>query len=203
MALGTAAAITAGVSGAMGIGQTISGIIGKNKAQKALDNLEVPELTNAFEGIEISTEGSDLMREENQRTSAMLIDNARAGGVQSVMGSLPKLAAQNNISNSEARAYLDDQVLQKEYAIAEDNAHIRGMNEQRYLGEVSGYGQAMQANRQDIWSGARGIGNSIMYAGRNFNNGSSSDDLDMFNSIPSFGFDNASLYDTNLNTSIT
>lgn len=167
MAIGTTAAITAGVGGAMGLGQTISGIIGKNKAQKALDNLEVPELTNAFEEISISTEGSDLIKEENQRTSAMLIDNARAGGVRSVMGSLPMIAAQNNNANREAQVYLDDQINRKQYAVANDERRIQGMNEQRYMGDVMGLNNMIQSNRQDIFSGIRGIGNSMMYAGRN------------------------------------
>lgn len=205
MAMGTAAAITAGVSGAMGIGQTISGIIGKNKAKKALDNLDVPELNNAFEGVSISTEGSDIMREEAQRTSAMLIDNAKAGGVRSAMGNAGRISAINNATNREARAYIDDQIIQKEYAVAEDNARIRGVLENRYQGEVAGLGQAMQANRQDIFSGIRGIGSSIMYAGRNFEsnqdgggvNPNSYDPSYMFNTVPSFGFDNASLYQNN------
>ena len=167
MALGTTAAITAGIGGAMGIGQTISGIIGKNKAQKALDNLEVPELTNAFEKISISTEGSDLIKEENQRTSAMLIDAARSGGTRSVMSSLPMIAAQNNNANREARVYLDDQINKKQYAIASDERRIQGVNEARYMGDVQGLNNMIQSNRQDIWSGIRGIGNSVMYAGRN------------------------------------
>lgn len=176
MALGTAAAITTGIGGAMGIGQTISGILGKNKAQKALDNLEVPELNNAFEGISISTEGSDLMREENQRNSAMLIDSAKSGGVRSVMGSLPMLAAQNNNANREARVYLDDQIQRKDYAIAQDDTRIRQMNESRYMGDVQGLNNAIQTNRQDIWSGVRGIGAAAMYAGRNME---SSEDEDL------------------------
>ncbi len=175
MAIGTTAAITAGVGGAMGIGQTIGGIIGKNKAQKALDNLEVPELTNAFEEISISTEGSDLMREENQRTSAMLIDAARAGGTRSVMSSLPMIAAQNNNANREARVYLDDQINKKQYAIAQDEKRIQGMDEARYMGDVQGLNNMIQTNRQDIWSGIRGIGASMMYAGRNMESTPSSE----------------------------
>lgn len=167
MALGTSAAITAGTGAAMGLGQTISGLFGKKKYQDALDNLEVPELTNAFEGIQISTEGSDLMREENQRNSAMLIDAARSGGVRSVMGSLPALSASNNNANREARAYLDNQVQKKNYSIAQDNIRIQNANENRYLGDVQGLNNMIQANRQDIWSGVRGIGASVMYAGRN------------------------------------
>lgn len=167
MALGTTAAITAGVGGAMGIGQTISGIIGKNKAQKALDNLEVPELTNVFEEISISTEGSDLMKEESQRTSAMLIDAARSGGTRSVMSSVPMIAAQNNNDNREARVYLDDQINKKQYAVAQDEKRIQSIEESRYMGDVTGLNNMIQTNRQDIWSGIRGIGSSMMYAGRN------------------------------------
>ena len=97
----------------------------------------------------------------------MLIDSARSGGVRSVMGSLPMLSAQNNNNNRQARAYLDDQVQKRDYAIAQDDTRIRQMEESRYMGDVQGLNNAIQTNRQDIWSGVRGIGAAAMYAGMN------------------------------------
>lgn len=178
-----ATTIIAAGSLALAAGQTAASVFAKKKQQKALENLEVPELDRAFENIQISTEGSDLLKEENQRQSAMLIDAAKDGGVRSVMGSLPVLAAQNNIANREARAYLDDQIIRRDYAQAGDDTRIRQMNENRYMGDVQGLNNAIQASNQDIWSGVRGIGNSIMYAGRN----------GMFNSTPQVNTVNAGM----------
>lgn len=167
MALGTTAAITAGVMGAASIGQTVSGIIGKNKNQNALDNLEVPELENAFEDDQISTMGSDLMREESARTNASLVNAVQYGGSRSLLSSIPMISSLNTQSNQQARKYLDDQVLNRDYAISQDETRIRSMEENRYQQELQGLGQAIQSNRQDIWSGVRGIASTAAYAGRN------------------------------------
>ncbi|WNH10024.1 hypothetical protein [Thalassobellus suaedae] len=170
MVVGTTALITGGIMGAASLGQTVSGIIGKNKYQKQLDNLEVPELENAFEDISISTVGSDLMREESARTNASLVDAVRSGGSRSVYSAIPKIASLNTAANQEARKYLDDQVVNRDYAIAQDDVRIRGMEENRYQQELQGLGQAIQSNRQDIWSGVRGIASTGAYMGRNLEN---------------------------------
>lgn len=163
-----AAATTAIVGGVLGAGQAVSGIIGKNKAQKRLDALEPNNLdTDPYADIGISTLGSDIIREEGQRTTAGLLDVAQSGGVRSVMGSIPRIQMLNNQFALDAAADIDNQIIRRDYAIADDKARVRGMKEQRYLGEVQGLGQAIQANRQDIWSGVRGFGGALMYAGRN------------------------------------
>ena len=70
MPIGTTAAIIAG-AGALKSGVEIaSSAKQKRRAQKELDNLKVPELDNLFKDIKISTLGSDLLKEEGQRTSA-------------------------------------------------------------------------------------------------------------------------------------
>ncbi len=164
------AAATAILSGAgMGLSafQTVKGFIDKGKAQKELDNLEVPELKNAFKDIQISTIGSDLMREENARTSANMVDSVQSGGVRSVMGALPRLVGMNNDMNKEGRAYLDGQVQQRDYAIAQDETRLRQMEEQRYQGEIAGLGNAMGVANQDSWSGMRGIMSSLSYGADN------------------------------------
>lgn len=171
MAIGTTAAILGGTSIVQGGIQAISGGKQKRDAKKALDNLVVPELENAFEDIKISTIGSDLIREEGQRTTANLIDASQSGGVRSIMSNIPKIVGLNNTINKEARNYLDNQVNKRQYAIAQDNTRIRGMEEQRYQGEVQGLGQAMMVGNQNMWSGIRGIGSGISYLGRNLENG--------------------------------
>ena len=150
----------AGVQAGMGIAQDA-------KAKKELANLEVPELDNAFEDIQISTLGSDIMNEQNAITTSNMVDASKSGGVRSVMGAIPQIQAFNNNANQESRKYLDDQVINRDYSIAQDNQRIRGMKEQRYQGEVQGLGQMMATGQQNAWSGIRGIGSSLMYADRN------------------------------------
>jgi hypothetical protein len=143
--------------------QTVKGITDANKAKRDLANLETPDLNNAFENIQISTVGSDLMKEQNAMTSANMIDSARSGGVRSVMGSIPRIMGINNDQNKEARAYLDNQVQQRSYAIAEDDMRLRQMNEQRYQSDVAGLGNQMAVGQQNMWSGLRGGFQSLAY----------------------------------------
>lgn len=161
MAAATTALTAAGLG--MSAFQTIKGMSDANKAKRDLANLETPDLNNAFENIQISTVGSDLMKEQNAMTSANMIDSARSGGVRSVMGSIPRIMGINNDQNKEARAYLDNQVQQRDYAIAEDDMRLRQMNEQRYMGDVAGLGNAMGVGQQNAFSGLRGGFASIGY----------------------------------------
>lgn len=159
----TTAALGLGMS-AFQIGK---GIVDDKKAAKDLANLETPDLDNAFNKIQISTIGSDYMKEQNAIGFSSALDSLRSGGVRSVMGGVPKLASFYDKKNEEGRAYLDEQVIERDYAIAGDDARIRQMNEQRYLGDVAGLGNARGVAQQNIWSGARGAMASLGYASDN------------------------------------
>ena len=160
-------AIIAGTAMAGGLAQTISGMSDKAKAKKALENLEAPELDNAFKDIQISTVGSDIMREENARTTSNLIDTAKSGGVRSVMGAVPKIQAFNNNANLQTRKYIDDQVINRDYAIANQEGTIQRLEENRYQGELQGLGSMYNAGNQQMWSGIQGMSSSMMYGARN------------------------------------
>lgn len=166
-ALTAATAITGGIAlagSALEIGQ---GISQSKKADKLLENLEVPELDNAFEDIQISTLGSDMMREDDARTTATALDTVKSGGVRSVMGALPGLVNQGHEGAKENRAYVDGMITDRDYATAEDNTRIRRLKENRYLGEVQGLGQMKEVGNQNTWSGVRGAMSSISYMGDN------------------------------------
>ena len=177
--------IIAGTAMAGGLAQTISGLSDKAKAKKALDSLEAPELDNAFKDIQISTVGSDIMREENARTTSNLIDSAQSGGVRSVMGAVPKIQAFNNNANQETRKYIDDQVINRDYSIANQEGNIQRIEENRYQGELQGLGQMYNVANQQMWSGIQGMSSSMMYGARNgiFEKGVN-DTSDPFNGAP-------------------
>lgn len=162
MAVATTSIVGFGLSAAL----ATSAHVKEKKRQKELDNLEIPELDNAFEDIQISTLGSDLIKEENQIATSSAIDAYRSGGTRSVMAGVPQIVAFNNQANQEAGKYLDDQIINRDYNIAQDNQRTRGMVENRYLGEVQGLNNAIQGENQNVWSGLRGVGNSIAFAQR-------------------------------------
>jgi hypothetical protein len=164
------AAITTVAIGAAAAGyQSYQGKENKRKAQNALQDYNRQDLdkSNAYENIPISTVGSDLMREESQRNSANIVDAMRNGGSRGI-AMLPAVVANTNRQNQESRAYLDDQVNKRNYAISGDQTAIRGMKEDRENADLAGLGQQMQVGRQDMWSGIRGLGSAAMSFANNY-----------------------------------
>lgn len=168
MAAATASAVTAGLGLGMSAYQAISGASQKRKAKNALQRYKRQELDapNPYENIPISTVGSDIMAEENQRNSANAVDALRSNGARGV-AMIPQIVAVGNRQNQEIRSYLDDQITKRNYAIAGDKTAIRGMKEERENADLAGLGQQMQVGRQDMWSGFRGLASSGMYAANN------------------------------------
>lgn len=148
--------------------QAYQGSQNAKKANRAINNYQRQDLdkSSPLENMQISTIGSDVMNEQNQINSANAIEAMRAGGSRGI-AMLPSVTAQNNQANQNTRAYLDDQVMKKSYAVAGDKAAIREMKENRENADLAGLGQQLQTGRQDMWSGIRGIGSSAMYAANN------------------------------------
>jgi hypothetical protein len=139
-------------------------------AQKAIDAFEFDELNNVYDSIGVSTRGSDLIREEAQRTTAGAVEVARSGGIQGVLSALPKIQSVNNQISQEAALDLDQQQQQLDYARAEDEARIRAMNEERQANELAGLGQKLATGQQNFFSGMSNITNSFMAGGQMMHN---------------------------------
>jgi len=163
-----AATITALAGLGMAGYQAYSGAQNAKKANRAINNYDRQDLdkSNPYENMQISTLGSDIMNEQNQIQSANAIEAMRAGGSRGI-AMLPSVTAQNNQANQNTRAYIDDQVTKRNYAIAGDKTAIRGMKEDRENADLAGLGQQLQTGRQDMWSGIRGAASSAMYAANN------------------------------------
>ena len=125
--------------------QAIDGANRSKKAQRELNNYERQELNNAYENISVSTMGSDLLREENARTSANLVNSTQLGGTRSIIGGVPRVVSATNEINQEAAKMLDDQVKQREYAIAGDNSRIEGITENRDIANINALSSQVDA----------------------------------------------------------
>lgn len=162
-----AAATAIGLGGlALSGVQAIDGMNRSKKAQRELNNYERQELDNAFENVQISTMGADLMREEGARTTANLVDATQMGGARTVIGGIPRVVGASNEINREAAKMLDDQVQRREYAIAGDNARIEGITENRDIANINALSSQVEAGRQDMWSGFGSALSSAAYMGR-------------------------------------
>lgn len=165
MAAITTAAIGVGMAGF----QMYQGAKQQKEAKNALNNYNRQDLdsSNPFQDISISTVGSDVMREESQRASANAIEAARNMGSRGA-AMLPAIIAGTNRANMESRAYLDDQIVKRDYAIANDNQNIRSLKEEREIADLAGIGNQMQVGQQNMWSGMRGMGTAAMSFANNY-----------------------------------
>lgn len=158
----TGTAIAAGVAGY----QVYQGEQAKKRAKADMNEYERADLDNAFEDMQISTVGSDLMKEELQRGSASFVDALQQGGSRMVTAGLPRVQSGLISGANEARNYLDNQVLARDKMIAGDNVNLRGIREQRDNANLSAISSEYQSGRQDSWSGMLGLASSAMSAGR-------------------------------------
>lgn len=160
-----ATAITGGVQAATGIAGGISKFFEGRKmqrnAQTMIDNFEWNDLKNVHENQQVSTLGADLQREENARNNATSINALQNAGTRGLVGGLGRVQAQNNLSNRQIAANLDEQQKQIDYATAEDNANIRGMIEQRQTNELQGYGQMLSTGMGMKYGGIGDIINGL------------------------------------------
>jgi hypothetical protein len=163
MAAITTTAIGIGMSGY----QAYKGAKDKKAGEQALNNYERQDLNNAFENVKISTIGSDLLKEESQRTSANLVDASRNAGVRGILGGIPKIQEFTNNQNREAQKLLDDQVQKREYAIAGDETKLREIKEDRDNANLSAISSQIQQGNADMWNGITGVAKGAMYGANN------------------------------------
>jgi len=166
------AAVTSAVIGGAGLVmggiKAIDGAKRSKNARKELNAYERQSLDNAFEDISVSTMGSDLLREENARTSSGLTDALQQSGTRGIIGGIPRVIGATNTINQEAAKLLDDQVQKREYAIAGDNVRIEGMTEERDNANIDALSSQVDAGRQDMWDGIIGGLSSAAFGAQSY-----------------------------------
>lgn len=156
MAAGTAIAM-AGV-GLLGSGyQAIKGAKDARDAKNALDNYQRQEFNNIAEGLQVSTLGADLQREEQARLASSQVDALQGMGARGVIGGLGRVEAGNQMVNRQIAADLDAQQKQIDQIRAQDEANIRSMQEQREMQDIAGLSSQYNAGNQMMWQGIGGI----------------------------------------------
>ena len=152
-------------TGALASGiQAISGAKQRRDAKNALENYQRQELENVAEGLQVSTLGSDLQREEQARLAASQVGALQGAGARGLLGGLGRVEAGNQMMNREIAANLDAQQKQIDQMYAQDQANIRGMQEQREVGDIAGLSSQYNAGNAMMWQGIGGIAQSGMAA---------------------------------------
>ena len=161
MAAATSIAM-AGV-GLLGSGyQAIKGAKDARDAKNALDNYKRQEFNNIAEGLQVSTLGANLQREEQARLASSQTSAIQSAGVRGVIGGLGRVEAGNQMVNRQIAADLDTEQKQIDQIEAQDDATIRGMKEQREYSDIAGLSSQYNAGNQMMWNGIGGMAQGAM-----------------------------------------
>lgn len=167
MAAITGAAIAATAT-AYSIGKSIKEAKNQKEIAATIANQKAPQLQNAAEGLQVSTEGSDLQREEQAKVAANQVQAAREAGTRGVVGSVGKIAAGNQAVNAQTAADLDAQQKDINNFRSQDEINIRNAKDQRFKEKLaalsSQYNASAQMQQQSMGnaiSAAGSLGNSL------------------------------------------
>ena len=160
--MGAVSAVSAGLGVVNGLSQMISGAKEKRNAQRALENYQRQQLENVQKDRTVSTLGSDLQREEQARLASTQVAALQGGGTRTLIGGLGRVESGNQRVNQQIGADLDMQQKEIDAAIAQDQANIRGMQENRENADIAALSSQYMAGKQDQNTG---MGNIIQGAG--------------------------------------
>lgn len=155
--------VASGVLGGIGsVYQAVQGAKERREAQDALNHYKRQELTNVADGLQVSTLGSDLQREEQARLASGQVEALQEGGARTIVGGLGRVEANNQKVMRETGADLDMQQKNIDMLGAEDQARIRAMQENREQNDINALSSQLQSGKQDMYSG---IGSGIQSVG--------------------------------------
>lgn len=160
--MGVASGISAGLGVVNGLSQMISGSKEKRDAQRALEQYQRQQLKNVQENRTVSTLGSDLQREEQARLASGQVSALQGAGTRGLIGGLGRVEAGNQRVNQQIGADLDMQQKEIDAAVAQDDANIRAMQENRENTDIAALSSQYQSGKQDYNTG---FGNTITGVG--------------------------------------
>jgi len=165
--------ITGGLGLADGIYKAIDGGNKMREARREMEDYERQKFTNVADGMQVSTLGSDLERQEQARLSASQNQMLQDGGTRAMVGGLGKVQAGNQAVMAKTGAELDQKKKEIDMVRAEDQARIRTMQEEREKADLLALSSQYQSGKQDqnmgfgnIVQGAGMLGHGIGYANK-------------------------------------
>jgi hypothetical protein len=147
--MGLASGISAGLGVAGGIYNMINGAKEQADAKTALENYKRQALTNVADGLQVSTLGSDLQRQEQARLASGEIEGLQGAGTRGLLGGLGRVNQANQQVMAQTGAGLDQQQKQIDQMYAEDQGRIRNMQESREIGDINALSSQYQSGKND------------------------------------------------------
>jgi len=161
MAAVTSAVIAAGTAGY----QIFSAERQKKEAKEAIENFERQDLDNPFKNIQISTLKAEQQTEANNVNLATSVDALQRAGTRGVLGGIPRINQQNILLQNLISADLERQDVERSRLIAQGEARIQGIQENRENLALQGLGQQLQTARQDSATGIANLASGILAFG--------------------------------------
>lgn len=145
-----AAGIAAGVvSTGFSIYEGMSASKRAREIQNQINNYKRQDLVNPNLSLQVSTLGADRQREDLARTMATVTTQAGMGGSRAMLGILPNMVAQQNAQEAQIMANLDEQEKQRQQLVAQGDAMVQQMQEQREQQDLAGLGNALNTARHE------------------------------------------------------
>ena len=161
MGVATTMAIIGGAASAF---QAVKGAQEASAAKDALNNLKLPEWQNPYENAQVSTLGADLQRQESQRTASSNIEALQGAGVRGLVGGVGRVQGEQQQLDQQIAADLDRQQKELDQQKAQAYMQIKGVEEQRYRGDVAALSSQVNQGNQMMWAGITGVAQSGMAA---------------------------------------
>ena len=150
--------ISTAVSAGTSILQTSAANRQAKKAQQAIDNYQRQDIVNPNLGLQVSTLGADRQREDLSRSIATIANQAAYGGSRAILGLAPNMLGQQMQQEQQIAGNLDQQEAQRQAAVAQGEAMVTQMTEQRENADLAGLGTQSNVSRQER---ANGINNLV------------------------------------------
>jgi len=151
----------ASIMGGIGVASSAYQMIDANKrkrdAEEAIRNYKRQELVNTNAGLQVSTMGADVQREEMQRQNTDFINQLARGGTRALIGGLPQLQGGIIQQSRQIGADLDQQFVQNQQLEAQGNAMVQQMREQRENQDLAALGSERTAAMQDFGTGMNNL----------------------------------------------
>ena len=151
-----------GASAIMGGIQALSAGKQKKKIAQEIANQKEVKLTNIADGLQVSTLGSDLQKEEQARLAATQTSALADAGSRALGVGVGRVSAQNQNVNANIAADLDAQQKNIDMMKAQDEGRIQMTKEQRQQAKLaalsSQYAGAQDAQAQGMGNMMQGVG---------------------------------------------
>ncbi len=157
------AAITTASIGILGAGyQAYKGSQDARDAKRDINKYKRQELTNAAEGMQVSTLGADRQREDQSRLASSQISALQGGGTRLVIGGLGRVEAGGQAVSQSIAAGLDEKQENIDQLYYQDKQNIRTMQETREQQDLAALSSQYNAGKQQMWDGIGGMAQAGM-----------------------------------------